>query len=250
MTSRASYTLTLAAAAAMLPAIVSCQGETAGGFVSRLFSISVLPTERPDGAYTITPGGESTVRLEIRMGTNVEGTITVRISALPGDVTTFFPVIYSPLVRSDETYVMAIELAADEFAVPGTYRVRFDAEGSIDFVGTSGEETENQTLRFTLIVLGSAEGGDGDGDEASGADGEAAPDADGSASCTEYVDYYNGLDCVSEPLDEASTCSGSVGESCTGEEEFNACRIRDTFCDEAGTLIENIDECFALLDCS
>ncbi len=98
-----------------------------------------------------------------------------------------------------------------------------------------------------------AEDVDGTPADESEPDNDEAADENGAgaaATCAGYVDYYNGLPCTTETLEEATACSESVSEFCTGENAFNDCRITNTFCDDEGALVEEIEDCAALLDCS
>ena len=70
-----------------------------------------------------------------------------------------------------------------------------------------------------------------------------------ATGCPEYVAYYNSLECVAIPLEESNTCSESIAEFCTGQLEFNTCRIENTLCVTDGTLFEDDEACIGILVC-
>lgn len=71
----------------------------------------------------------------------------------------------------------------------------------------------------------------------------------GTATCPEFVVHFNALPCATDMLTEAGSCSSGSEEDCTGFGEFNACRIQNSFCNDNNELVQNLDGCFALLDC-
>ena len=67
--------------------------------------------------------------------------------------------------------------------------------------------------------------------------------------CGQYVEYFNGLPCVTEPASEDITCHDNLADFCTGVEAFYACWIENIYCNDAGDLVRDTEQCDSLLDC-
>ena len=68
-------------------------------------------------------------------------------------------------------------------------------------------------------------------------------------ACGQYVGYFNALPCVTEPASEDITCHDNLADFCTGVETFYACWIENVYCNDAGDLVRDTEECDSLLDC-
>lgn len=215
------------------------QGCGLGGalFVSEFYTLTVLP---PDGggAHSVDPGDDIVVRVEVRMGDNVTGEdifVTLDASTLPDGVNLSVDEFASRQLDdlgSNESAETSFTFEVDESAVPGSYELVFGA--SADLLGSEFLEDEPESATFTLVIAGPGDGGDGG--------------TGGSSKCAEFIAHYNGLECVTDPLDEDEICTSYIEENCTGADAYNDCRIENSYCTD-GQLTDLTDTCFELLSC-
>ncbi|MFN0136706.1 MAG: hypothetical protein ACKVS9_11400 [Phycisphaerae bacterium] len=125
-----------------------CLGAYATLLVPHLFAVAVLPPDELDGDHRVEPGGgDVVVDVEVRMGINVSGTVTITPGPLPAGVTIFYPARFTNVQLDSETeQVFPFTFRAAENAVPGEYSIRFVATG--DF----GDASDEETTSFTLVV--------------------------------------------------------------------------------------------------
>ncbi len=76
-------------------------------------------------------------------------------------------------------------------------------------------------------------------------------EADGEeTTCEDYVTYVSDLPCSTEETTEGFGCHDNLSDFCTGVGPFYQCRIDNTYCDDDGNLVMDIEQCDAILDCS
>jgi hypothetical protein len=111
------------------------------------------------------------------------------------------------------------------------------------------ELTEECTIQVVPLEETDVDTDGDEGDEEDGTDGDDdAPPEPSDDPCGDYVDYYNGLPCITTPLHTSGTCDPMSAAVCEGIDEFYDCLIVNTNCVD-GALVEDIDPCGLLLDC-
>jgi hypothetical protein len=73
---------------------------------------------------------------------------------------------------------------------------------------------------------------------------------DAGVTCADYVAYFNTLPCIDDPASQDIACHDDLADFCSGVAAYYQCWIDNTYCDEGGNLVRDVDECDPLLDCT
>jgi hypothetical protein len=231
----------------VLPGLIACSPIS---IVPNLFTVRVLPGPDRTTDFTVNLGQPLRVEFEVTMGVNVEASeLELRLLNKP------FQLLQDSLdgvyeindLGAQETGLLVYAADTFTFDDPGEFTITAEVCGKIRETGfdESSEVDDCEQVTFSVFLVDPNAPADKPDD-----DMQKGPDTPTSATCAQYVAHYNSLPCTSDALELSNTCSESISENCSGEDAFNACRIENTFCDDTGQLVQTLDGCFELLDCS